>query len=527
MLVWMIYVVLVSLLLGLAALAFERSARLRKTNTRWLWGGSILASLLVPFAISSISVQLPALPSAANPTAAMKTVALREMTLRELSPSDWLASGAGEVAKAGHLDGTIAWIWLATSASLALLIVVGSLHLAWRRRRWVRGTLSGTPVFISEDLGPAIVGLFAPHIVVPRWLMDATSLEQELVLAHEDAHLEAHDAQLLAVALLLLVCMPWNLPLWWQLRRLRFAIEIDCDARVVRRGHGMRPYGEVLIAIGERQSSSMAVVAGMSESRSFLEQRLRHLLQEKVRWTSFATIALACTGSAMAAVAAQVSPPNVQPFSAAALRPEVVLDHATLDRYAGFYRLNDNAVFSVTRDADRLITQATGHRPVPVYAQARSTFFAKVADAQISFVVDSTGEATSLISHQGGRDLRMPRIDAATAEQIAARIAEKVKNQSAAPGTESALRRLVDGILNGRPGYDEMAPALASATREQLPRLQATLVGLGAVRSIRFMGVGPRGEDVYTVDQEGGSSRWRIALNIDGSINTAIVGPGP
>ena len=32
------------------------------------------------------------------------------------------------------------------------------------------------------------------------------------------------------------VLMPWNLPLWWQWRRLRFAIEVDCDARVLASG---------------------------------------------------------------------------------------------------------------------------------------------------------------------------------------------------------------------------------------------------------------------------------------------------
>ncbi|UUZ52386.1 hypothetical protein LP419_22985 [Massilia sp. H-1] len=43
----------------------------------------------------------------------------------------------------------------------------------------------------------------------------------------------ARDPQLLGLALLVLVAMPWNLPMWWQLRRLRHAIEVDCDARVL------------------------------------------------------------------------------------------------------------------------------------------------------------------------------------------------------------------------------------------------------------------------------------------------------
>jgi hypothetical protein len=37
MLAWMSYVIAVSLMLSLAALALEHSARLRQKPTRWLW----------------------------------------------------------------------------------------------------------------------------------------------------------------------------------------------------------------------------------------------------------------------------------------------------------------------------------------------------------------------------------------------------------------------------------------------------------------------------------------------------------
>jgi hypothetical protein len=33
--------------------------------------------------------------------------------------------------------------------------------------------------------------------------------------------------------------------LWWQLRRLRHAIEVDCDARVLMAGHNMTTYGAI------------------------------------------------------------------------------------------------------------------------------------------------------------------------------------------------------------------------------------------------------------------------------------------
>jgi hypothetical protein len=80
MLAWMSYVIVVSLLLSLAALALERSARVRQKPTRWLWGTSMIASLLVPLVISSVSVQIPRLTGVVDPAIPQRVVALRQMT---------------------------------------------------------------------------------------------------------------------------------------------------------------------------------------------------------------------------------------------------------------------------------------------------------------------------------------------------------------------------------------------------------------------------------------------------------------
>jgi bla regulator protein blaR1 len=524
MLAWMIYFILVSLLLGVAALAFERSARLRLKNTRWLWGASILASLILPFTISSVSLQIPRLTSVVDPEVSAQVVILRQMTARELSPSDWLTAGTGRIAASSGLDELLAGAWLVASAILAAAVITSSLQLVWRRRRWEQGSMAGVPVYISKDAGPAIVGLLDPQIVVPRWLMHADPGDQELVIAHEDAHIEAHDAQLLLIALCLLICMPWNLPLWWQLRRLRFAIEIDCDTRVLRRGHEVQRYGEALIAVGERQSKSIAAVAWMSESKSFLEQRIKHMLYKKTKRAWAASVAMVFLGGTLVAVAAEVSPPNVDRSGAV---QESSVDVSTLDGYAGLYRLSDTAILTVTRDGNQMFIQLTGQAAVPVYAQDKTNFFAKLVKAQITFVTDAKGQATSLVLHQGGQDVPMQRIDAAMAQQIAARTDEKVKSQSASSGTEAALRRLVDGIINGNPNYNEMSPMLAEATRSQLPKLKAFLGQLGTIKSVKFLGVGPQGEDVYTVWQENGSSHWRVALDSNGTVSTAMVTAGP
>ena len=214
--------------------------------------------------------------------------------------------------------------------------------------------------------------------------------------------------------------------------------------------------------------------------------------------------------------------PSVQPA-----RQKIVVAAATLDDYVGFYQFNDNVVYTVARDADHLLTRLTGQRDVPFNAQSPTEFFSDDVHAQITFVRGERGPATSVILHQGGTSYPMQRIDAATAQQITSRTEEKVKSQSASPGTEAALRRLIEGIISGKPNYDEMSALLAEATRQQLPNLQSGLVELRAVRSVTFLGVGAQGEDVYSVRHENGASHWRIALDSKGTISTAWVTPGP
>jgi len=150
-----------------------------------------------------------------------------------------------------------------------------------------------------------------------------------------------------------------------------------------------------------------------------------------------------------------------------------------------------------------------------------------VVNAQITFLDDSHGVVNSLVLHQNGQNVTMPRIDAAVANQIAVNIAAKVQSQTPTPGSEAALRRLIAGVVSGQPNYDEMGPELAQATHQQLAQLQAGIGSMGAVQSVEFRGVGNAGWDVYEVKQERGSSQWRIALGSNGLITGALVSAGP
>jgi hypothetical protein len=109
------------------------------------------------------------------------------------------------------------------------------------------------------------------------------------------------------------------------------------------------------------------------------------------------------------------------------------------------------------------------------------------------------------------------RIDAATGQKILAEMYTKYRNQTSTPGSEAALRRVIEGVLMGKPNYGEMAPWLAKYLNEALAVRDIILRG-GAVRSIEFRGVNRVGADIYEVHQEGSASNWSIFLDTNGLI---------
>lgn len=518
MLAWMSYVLVVSAFLSAAAFAAERAARIRGAQHRWIWVTAILASLFIPAAIASVSVELPAV---ARGGGAERPTPLRGMTSHYLSPTTWVGAVAPTLNDSPDADRLLKRGWAAMSLASLSLLLVSAAHLHFRKRRWSSAVIAGRNVFVADDVGPAVVGLLRPSIVAPRWLLARSGELQRMVLAHEQAHLEAHDQQVLAIALCLIVLMPWNLPLWWQVRRLRYAIEVDCDARVLGKGHALADYGEALIEVGQRRSGFVGAVAGMSESSSFLERRIAIMTSNRLNSWRLVSAGFACAAVACAAVAAQVSPPNAQSGKPQERRA-ISVEPAVLDRYAGEYRLDANMIVVVRRDGERLLAQLTGQPEFEIFPESRNKFFWKVVDAQATFVGADDQPAAALILHQHGQDMRAPRVDAGSAAQVQAALEAKIQSGSATPGSDAALKRLLESVRTGKPNYEEMEAPLAKVVRDQMPLMQPHLEKLGAVQSIRFHGVGAAGWDSYDVQHEHGSSQWRIALSSDGKIAGAM-----
>lgn len=526
MLTWMLYVVVTTLLLSGAALAAEHAARLRRARTRWIWVVTIVASLVVPTTIASVSIQVPSLQT---PVVSRKAIALRDLTSVQVVPLAWVHEHAGNVVATHTENRVLQGTWTAVSVALLAALVLNGLQLVWRRRRWRMGTVAGVSVYIAGDAGPAVVGLLRPRIVVPEWLLEASPSRQVMVLTHEQSHMAAHDPQVLTVALFLLMLMPWNLPLWWQLHRLRYAIEVDCDARVLEAGLDSVQYGDILIDVSQRPSGYIGSVAAMSESRSFLEERITIMVRDPAKWDSLAVLMFGCVSAVLLAISVQVTPPNVGSYDNSepqALAPAP----GTLDEYVGFYLRGANLIFAVTRDGAHLQLQDPWHPRGPARELATkdgTQFVAKECGCPpFSFVQDSSGRVRGMVMHYGpifGTSFSVPltRVDAATASSIKENDDLRFRSQTPMPGSDVALRRLIDGILTDNLPYDAMTPWYAALAREGGKVTRLVYRKRGAVRSIEFHHVSETGADVYQVRQDAGFSTWLIYLNAQGIIEDA------
>jgi len=244
--------------------------------------------------------------------------------------------------------------------------------------------------------------------------------------------------------------------------------------------------------------------------------------RKKVAWAS--ATALAALGFVLVASAAEVSPPDAGTapgaYQTIAVAPEV------LERYVGTYRFGQGAVFTVTRDGDQLSAKLVGQGAFPIYPQSPTEFFYKVVNAQLTFVTDAQGAVTAVILHQNGANITGPRIDAATARQILDHTHALQARQTPSPGTEAAIRKMINGALTGDQPYASMTPELADAVRKQASVLEATAKSLGPIQSMQFLGVDDAGNDVYVVHQQNGVTHWLISVNSGGIITTALVRPG-
>src|SRR5688572_14927358 len=124
MLAWMFYAIMVSLLLSVGAFLAERAARLKQAGTRWVWITAIVASLVLPTLMSSVTFEVP---DVLGDQVSSKIVALRQTTTLTLSPAVWI-TGEPEPRSWRVADETIRRLWLGVSIAMPLAARNGGGH---------------------------------------------------------------------------------------------------------------------------------------------------------------------------------------------------------------------------------------------------------------------------------------------------------------------------------------------------------------------------------------------------------------
>ncbi len=282
---WMAYAAVVSVIFGLAGMALERSLRLARRPARWGVAAALLASIVVP------AVTREAPPSAQE--TALVAVLIDPVTVA----AKGLPSLSG-LFDLGLLDLPLIGLWIG-SAFLALGLIIGTqLRLLSDLRECSETVVHGVPVRRTRSFGPATVGCVRSVIVLPDWVDQLDPAAQHLTLLHEREHLRARDPQLLFAALVIAALFPWNLALWWQLRRLWNAIELDCDQRVLAAGADIRPYGSLLLRIAASRGPTRVAALALSGTTGFLHRRVR-TMADHIAGSSYvkATVAALCAAA--------------------------------------------------------------------------------------------------------------------------------------------------------------------------------------------------------------------------------------
>lgn len=281
---WMLYSTAVALLAGLGAMALERGARVLGRAGRWYWVGGMVVTLVLPVA------------------GWLQPAALRAVT----PPATFTHSVAWTLGVWTRLDRPLAAAWGVTTLIMLAWLAVSSVRLTRLRRSW---RLDGEHL-ISRNVGPAVVGFVKARVVLPEWSLGLDAKQRDLLLAHERQHLAAHDPRLLVASAALVALVPWNIGLWWQFRRLRLAVELDCDQRVLRGRPDRATYGRLLLEVGARAARAALPLTAFHEPMSSLERRIRTMTSPRSRRPRLLAAGLAVLAAAAAFVACEAPQPT-------------------------------------------------------------------------------------------------------------------------------------------------------------------------------------------------------------------------
>ena len=194
------------------------------------------------------------------------------------------------------------------------------------------------------------------------------------------------------------------------------------------------------------------------------------------------------------------------------------------DLLAGTYQLEPDLVVTFSRDEDHLFAQMSGQGRIELFPEGERAFFAKSTNVAFTFDVDARRRGKAVTFRQYDRvvaGVRLGDEKAKTVSEELSRINKRVRDQTPAPGGETAIRKLFAQIASGNLDADTMSADFAAITREQLPHLQKTITSLGAISSVAFQSVDPSGADQYSVSCAHGELDVSLVLGVDSKIVAA------
>jgi beta-lactamase regulating signal transducer with metallopeptidase domain len=174
-------------------------------------------------------------------------------------PAEALSARAAQASPAGvPWEVSVAIVYVAVALGLGLRALARRrvLERAIGSARPLGGVEAPCPVLCHDDLGPMVVGLLPPRIVLPQSLVEGASQTALACIAkHEAAHVRRGDPWLVAgMDLLLVVAWP-VLPLWIAAARVRHLVELACDEAALEHADAAerRRYGHLLLDVAEHR----------------------------------------------------------------------------------------------------------------------------------------------------------------------------------------------------------------------------------------------------------------------------------
>lgn len=283
--VWMVYGVAIGALLSTAATWVEKLFRMFGHPARLVWMFALLGTLGLP----AVRWFAPGTASLGVPVDRVDPQALSVLNAWP-NPFETLVSTQPKLAA---WDSPLVLAWVLFSTLLLLSLLWSSWRLNRERSGWKHGTIGGASVLLSDDVGPAVLGVASATVVLPHWVLGLEKRVQRIIALHEREHIRGGDPWLLLLGLVALVLMPWNVALWWQMGRLRLALEADCDLRMIRGGVGVREYGLLLLEMHRRVRRRSLPALALTERQSSLSRRIKIMISEPRRRVSRVAGALA------------------------------------------------------------------------------------------------------------------------------------------------------------------------------------------------------------------------------------------